>query len=263
MGGDGTLSEAVSGYMAREPSAATCTLGFVPAGTGNTYLREVLGLKAKSGLDACVRAAVAAILGGRVRAVDAAKLELTGLGENAERRISRYAINTVMAGFGPDANAAAERRRFLGPLRYNLSIYTELLKIPCRKPMPCTLTLDGKANALDDLFLLAIQNNKFTGIEHRLCPRAQLDDGLLDAVYTNRPIKGICKAIALDSSVKGGGKHVLDPIVSYSRVTTARFEAGTPTRVMVDGDIVGLTPLDVTAIKGAFPLFTPEDPAPM
>ena len=108
MGGDGTLSEAVSGYMAREPSAATCTLGFVPAGTGNTYLREVLGLKAKSGLDACVRAAVAAILGGRVRAVDAAKLELTGLGENAERRISRYAINTVMAGFGPDANAAAE-----------------------------------------------------------------------------------------------------------------------------------------------------------
>ena len=36
--------------------------------------------------------------------------------------LRRLSINTVMAGFGPDANAVAERRRWLGPARYSISV---------------------------------------------------------------------------------------------------------------------------------------------
>ena len=44
---------------------------------------------------------------------------MTGLDHKPLRRVS---VNTVMAGFGPDANAVAERRRWMGPMRYSVSV---------------------------------------------------------------------------------------------------------------------------------------------
>ena len=196
--------------MQREDGAvSSCALGFIPAGTGNTYLGEVLGLKTAGASDAAVRAAVQAVIDGRSRQVDCQQLDMTGLDGAPLRRL---AINTVMAGFGPDANAVAERRRWLGAARYSISVKTEILKLPTRKPMPCTLTLDGNppqaraASAppapphthlhlrtsapglhractsaplqpMRDLFLFGCFVNKYTGVAHRLAPFAQLDDG--------------------------------------------------------------------------------------
>ena len=51
----------MSGFVQREDGAvSSCTLGFIPAGTGNTYVGEVLGVKTKGASDAAVRAAVQA-----------------------------------------------------------------------------------------------------------------------------------------------------------------------------------------------------------
>ena len=60
-----------------------------------------------------------AILDGRSRRVDCQQLDMTGLDDKPLRRVS---VNTVMAGFGPDANAVAERRRWMGPMRYSISV---------------------------------------------------------------------------------------------------------------------------------------------
>ena len=62
---------------------------------------------------------VQAILDGRSRRVDCQQLDMTGLDHKPLRRVS---VNTVMAGFGPDANAVAERRRWMGPMRYSVSV---------------------------------------------------------------------------------------------------------------------------------------------
>jgi len=118
---------------------------------------------------------VQAIIDGRSRRVDCQQLDMTGLDSKPLRRIS---INTVMAGFGPDANAVAERRRWMGPMRYSISVKTEILKLPMRKPLPCTLAIDGAPpQPLRDLFLFGCFVNKYTGVEHRITPFAQLDDG--------------------------------------------------------------------------------------
>ena len=199
--------------MQREDGAvSSCTLGFIPAGTGNTYVGEVLGVKAGGASDAAVRAAVQAcpslqlyaetfpetgnatctctractcihgstvqaIIDGRSRSVDCQQLDMLGMDSKPLRRVS---INTVMAGFGPDANAVAERRRWMGPMRYSISVKTEILKLPTRKPLPCTLALDGAPpQPLGDLFLFGCFVNKYTGVEHRITPFAQLDDGEL------------------------------------------------------------------------------------
>ena len=52
-----------------------------------------------------------------------------------------------MAGFGPDANAVAERRRWMGPMRYSISLKTNLpLPLsPTLTPTP-TLTLNPTPN---------------------------------------------------------------------------------------------------------------------
>lgn len=261
MGGDGTLSELLDGFVQREDGAvSSCTLGFIPAGTGNTYVGEVLGVKTKGASDAAVRAAVQAIIDGRSRRVDCQQLDMTGLDSKPLRRIS---INTVMAGFGPDANAVAERRRWMGPMRYSISIKTEILKLPMRKPLPCTLAIDGAPpQPLRDLFLFGCFVNKYTGVEHRITPFAQLDDGKLDVVYTNTTISSILRAAKIDGMVKGGGKHVHEPACSLAQLRTLTLETEKPARLMVDGDIIGATPLTATVLPGAFSLFTPESPAP-
>ena len=163
--------------MQREDGAvSSCALGFIPAGTGNTFIGEALGVKTAGARDAAVRAAVQAwpgdvgrygellgdighacrragvgrstscpspncsctrgpllraghahvslarvqaILDGRSRRVDCQQLDMTGLDHKPLRRVS---VNTVMAGFGPDANAVAERRRWMGPMRYSISV---------------------------------------------------------------------------------------------------------------------------------------------
>ena len=43
---------------------------------------------------------------------------------------------------------------------------------------------------------------------------------------------------------------------------TLTLETERPARLMVDGDILGTTPLTITVLPGAVTLFTPENPAP-
>lgn len=226
MGGDGTLSDLLNGFLQRDDGAAesgSCRLGFIPAGTGNGYLREALGTTTVAGCESGVRAAVQAIIDGRSRRVDCQQLDM--MRQPGGDPMSMVSINTVMAGFGPDATAVAESRRWLGPMRYDVSIKTEILKLPCRKPLPCKLTIDGDVEQLPDLFLFSSFINKHTGTHHRLAPHAQLDDGKIDAVYTNRPLRSIPKAAALDGMIKSGGKHVGDKIVSMKQATKARTHA--------------------------------------
>ena len=263
MGGDGTLGEVLDGFLSRDDGAAArTTVGFIPAGTGNSYMREVLGVPASgAAVGAAVHAAVEAIVGGRSRAVDCQQLDMTGLDGKPLRRCS---INTVMAGFGPDANAVAERRRWLGSMRYSVSIKTEILKLPWRKKLPCSLSVDGGSpQEMEDLFLFSCFVNKHTGVRHRLAPYAQLDDGLLDLAYTTRPLRSIATAAKVDEMIKSGGKHVhATSLLNVQQASRVRLETDTPARLMVDGDIIGFTPLDVAVRAEAFRLFTPASPAP-
>ena len=81
-------------------------------------------------------------------------------------------------------------------------------------------------------------------------------------MYTNKPLRSIVKAATLDGQIKAGGKHVHDPIATLSQFTTLTLETETPTRLMLDGDLVGFTPLTITVRPAVLPIYTPEDPAP-
>ena len=165
-------------------------------------------------------------------------------------------------GLGTDANAAAEKRRWMGPARYDVSILLKILMIGCRKPQPCTLEIDGDKKSLD-LFVLTIMNNKYSGTHHRLSPYAQMDDGKIDVMYTPNPIRSVAKALKLDGGIKGGGTHVLVPLVAYATATsTIKLTSDQPVKVMNDGDIIGFSPVQMNVMPLALSVLTPEGSAP-
>ena len=260
LGGDGALSDVLNGFMRRTPPPPGVALGFLPGGTGNTFLHDVMGAKQRG--EAAVRQAVRTVIAGATRQVDLSKLHFTG--PDGTTAVTRYSMNIVTAGIGVDINAIAEKRRWMGPLRYDLTQTLEVMKLAFgRKMPPCKLSIDGRSYEFG-CFVVCIMNNKHTGASIRVCPRAQLDDGKIDCMFTPRRM-GVLKALKLDNMIKAGGQHINDDLVSYefaSQSIELATTNGAPMRLMIDGDILGVTPLRIEVMAKAFTLFTPESPSP-
>ena len=101
VGGDGSLSEVISGRMLLGTSRKE-TFALIPAGTGNSHAHD-LGLST-------VEAAVEAMLHGHQQAIDLAKVELIeGLPGSTGERMVRYSHNLVTWGLGVDSTIQAEK----------------------------------------------------------------------------------------------------------------------------------------------------------
>src|SRR5215470_7156334 len=86
VGGDGTAHEILNGVFGRAKAQERVALGFLPLGTGNSFLRDF----AKDGADAAFRA----LLEGRKRHVDLVRLTHSA-GE-------LYSLNILSLGFTAD-----------------------------------------------------------------------------------------------------------------------------------------------------------------
>jgi len=256
IGGDGTLSEVVTGFMQRDDGAETTTpLGFLPGGTGNAFMRE-FHEGGGSGRPSVALAAEAIVLG-LTRKVDVVRSECVDHRTGAP--LVRYSLNGVFWGLGTDANMTAEKLRCLGPIRYDLGIVWEILKLRKRQ---ATLTLnhgEPEERLLDfDMLLVTAMNTKYTGDGLSLSPKAQMDDGLMDVVLNTRPIRSRTKAIGLFDGVKAGGKHIYDREVTYVQTKGLRLETPKPTRLNFDGELVGATPLEAKVVPQAVRIVVPR-----
>ena len=115
MGGDGTLSDVASGFLQREADSRGGTvLGFIPSGTGNTLVHEILGTRPKPPKgDAFVRRAVEVILGGRTRKMDCCKVRVTRVKPSLLGQPPPPLPRAAAAARVPVAAAARERPRLL------------------------------------------------------------------------------------------------------------------------------------------------------
>ncbi len=258
VGGDGTLSEIVTGYMRRPPEERTATLGFIPGGTGNAYMREFSALGDKNIHKAAdPAAAVEAIVRGYTHKVDAVRGECKDL--NGEST-TRYSINAVHWGLGTDANVIAERLRCCGPLRYDLGIIFEILRLRKR---PVVVTMSGGDAGGDvrfdyDGLLVSAMGSKYTGDGLRLCPYAQLDDGKMDVMLNSSTITSVSKAIGIFDGVKAGGTHVHNPLVQYTQCTSLTMETPEPSLLNFDGENFGYTPLTLEVEPRVLSIFVPH-----
>ncbi|MDG1545235.1 MAG: diacylglycerol kinase family lipid kinase [Candidatus Poseidoniia archaeon] len=238
VGGDGTLSEIITGLLKRDDSFyETIPVSIVPSGSGNSQAND---MEIEDYRDAVQR-----VVDGRLRKMDVGKVTYL---EEEEKKI-RFSHNLVGWGLGVDANILAEKMRFLGPIRYDIG---SLLSIIRGKVRNARCYIDG--NLIDSSFiLLLIQNTKTGGDRLTLAPMAHVDDGKMDlgVIYHISRFQ----VLKLFNQLKASGSHVWNPNVEYYRFKHLRIETEEPTAINVDGENLGTTPLEIEVIPSALKVF--------
>ncbi|MEU0782428.1 diacylglycerol kinase [Streptomyces sp. NPDC006173] len=226
VGGDGMAN------LALQAVAGTDTpFGLVPGGTGNDFARA-LGLPL--GDPAAAAALTAdALKEDRLRAVDLGRVDGTWFG-------------TVLAsGFDSRVNDRGNRMRLpVGRFKYDLAMLAELAAF---RPFSYRLTLDGGETHEIEATLVAVGNGPSYGGGMRICPGADLGDGLFDIT-----VVGNCgRATLLTVFPKVyRGTHVDHPVVTVYRAARVELVAAGVTGY-ADGEPLGPLPLTAECIPGA------------
>ncbi|MFF3614033.1 diacylglycerol kinase [Streptomyces sp. NPDC002580] len=226
VGGDGMAN------LALQAVAGTRTpLGLVAVGTGNDFARA-LGVPVRDPA-AAGRLIAEALKGDRVQDVD--------LG-----RVNGSWFGTVLAsGFDSRVNDRGNRMRLpVGRFRYDLAMLAELAAF---RPVPYRLTLDDGATREIDATLVAVGNGSSYGGGMRICPGADLGDGLFDIT-----VVGDCSRTTLLKVFPKvyRGTHVDHPVVSTYRASRVELVAEGVTGY-ADGEPLGPLPLTAECIPAA------------
>lgn len=243
VGGDGTSFEIVNGLFpeSREDRSQVSgarsqgvsggaedqipTLGFLPLGTGNSFLRDFEDLASgKTGLEHAMQALEAR----RSRPCDVMQL--------VYRDGAIYYTNLLSMGFAADV-AALRHRRFLslGQAGYLLSIFLCLARLE-RRPFPVRFDGQQEFDSRRCLFL-TFNNSKFTGGTMMIAPDAVTDDGLIEYVRWG-PIGRL--GLIRNLATLYDGTHTRHPLAERHAVRRVEFQLSGPVDVMVDGEVLTL-----------------------
>ncbi len=220
VGGDGTSYEIVNGFFPQAEGADPPLLGFLPLGTGNSFLRDFT----KQG----VEGAMEALLAQRTHACDVMRMRhKTG--------VIHY-INLLSVGFAADVNATRSRSfAGWGEPGYFLSIFLRLAQLR-RRPFPLRVDGDPNVDTRRCLFL-SFNNSKYTGGTMMIGPNAEVDDGLIEYVRWG-PIGRI--GLIRNLATLYDGTHVNHPLAERRSARRIEFALDGPVDVMVDGEALSL-----------------------
>jgi diacylglycerol kinase (ATP) len=220
VGGDGTAHEILNGVFAGRTAVQRITLGFLPVGTGNSFLRDFT----KSGSDASMQA----ILEGRKRPVDLIRLRHT-TGEV-------FSFNLLSVGFTADV-ATLTNRMFkpFGHLGYLLGVFVRVIQLR-RRSFALRCDDDQEWDERRSLFL-TFNNSKYTGGTMLIAPDADPADGLIEFVRWG-PIGRL--GLLRNLPRLYDGSHIKHPLASRRAVRHVEFRASAPVDIMIDGEIATL-----------------------
>jgi len=243
VGGDGTAHEIVNGLFPVSQEAPTGSaadnipmLGFLPLGTGNSFLRDFQDLPSgETGLQHSIRALEAQ----RSRPCDVLRL--------THKDGAVYYTNALSMGFAGDV-ATLRHRRFqnLGQFGYLLAIFVCLARLN-RRPIPLRFTTDadGNNNASGNqkefdqrpCLFLTFNNSKYTGGTMMIAPDAITDDGLIEYVRWG-PIGRL--ELIRNLPTLYDGTHTRHPMAERNAVRRVEFQLNAPIDVVVDGEVLSL-----------------------
>ena len=232
IGGDGTLHEIINGMLSRY-DGRKIPIGIIPGGSGNSYMHDLQ-------LTDPLKAAKA-IINGKTRALDTAKVEVN--------HIIKYSNNMIGWGLVTDVGNKAEHFRWLGTNRYTILSVVEVLR---HKSRPATLIMDDKKIEDEFTFIIAC-NSIHVGKGMKMAPKARLDDGLIDLIVIR---SGVSRTRLLQVLPKlFDGSHINEPELEYYQTSQFSLTPETDEILNIDGEIMGSTPIKVEMISNAFDMF--------
>ena len=235
VGGDGTAHEILNGIFSRNASPDRIALGFLPLGTGNSFLRDFT--------DRGSEASIQALLENRKRPVDLIRLtHSTG---------EVYSFNILSLGFTADVGAITNRLfKPLGHLGYLLGVLVRIIQL---KRRAFTLRCDSET-VWDDRrsLFLTFNNSKYTGGTMLIAPQADPSDGFIEFVRWG-PIGRLGLLRMLPRLYNG--THVEHPLASRKSVRHVEFNIPVPVDVMIDGEILTLKCKSLDILPSALDVF--------
>ena len=219
-GGDGTSYEIVNGLFPEALTGGRPALGFLPFGTGNSFLKDFTTRGVEHTIEALNK--------GTRRACDVIRLRHS-TGE-------LYYLNLVSLGFPADVGDLVNRRfKSWGELGYILGVFIRLASLD-HASFPHRLNNAAEWDRRPSLFL-SFSNSKFTGGKMMIAPKADPTDAQIEYVRWG-PINrlGLVKMLPRLFT----GTHIDDPRASRAPAQRIDLDLTGPTNVMIDGEILHL-----------------------
>ncbi|MCP5523969.1 MAG: diacylglycerol kinase family lipid kinase [Verrucomicrobiales bacterium] len=242
-GGDGTVSEVISGLAAEPGLLERVALGVVPLGTINVFARE-LGLPARD-----IRAAWSVIRDGGDLCVDVPEVEFTA----ADGKVRRQAF-AQLAGAGLDSRAVSlvswPLKQKVGALAYAVA---GMRALAGRQPLVQVAVGDRTMAGP----LVLIGNGRLYGGSVAMQPGASLTDGRLHV----RVFRSVGPALLLRFGLAFLLRRPLTPgddLVLDAGEFSLRSEGPMP--LQLDGDHVGFLPAQFRIRPGALRVRVPVQP---
>lgn len=252
LGGDGTLTEAVNGFLGEDgsPRSDTAVLGILPSGTGDDVARNL-------GIQATPQAWATMLEAATVRRLDVGRIEYLD-----DSRNPRFFLNVADCGIGGEiaARVNASRQKagglrgsmvFLGVTVAALWTYRpSMVAVDFVEPTGEMRQWHGTVTAL------AVANGRTFGGGMRIAPHAVPDDGLFDVVLVSAVGRGRTLR-GLASIYRGAHVRRSDVEVVRAREVVVRPFHGRDLRFDIDGDVGGMTPARLTCLPTVVPLLCP------
>lgn len=236
VGGDGTSFEIVNGLLDRPLQGERPSLGFLPLGTGNSFLRDFT--------DQGADYAIEALLQRKLRPCDVVRItHKTGV---------CHFINIFSIGFVADV-CATRNRRFaaLGEFGYNLAT---VLGVAALRPYVFPMQIAGHpAIDREPMTFLSVNNSRFTGGKMIMAPDANTRDGLLDIIRVGELGRvGLLRTFPKIFK----GTHVHHPAVSCHQAPALDLHLDREIDCMIDGEMLVLNPTRLEVLPGAIDVRT-------
>jgi diacylglycerol kinase (ATP) len=232
-GGDGTSYEIVNGLFPLSSTVEKVALGFLPLGTGNSFLRDFTN----NGLEYALQA----ILEKKRRPCDVLEL--------VHQHGSLFYINLLSIGFTAHAGELTNTRfKPFGEVGYLAAIFLTWIKL-YYPVFPLKLDVDGRSEwDRRPCIYLTFSNSRYTGGKLMIAPFANTSDGLIEVtrVGTLRRWDFIRTFPKIFS-----GKHMQHPLISSAQAQQIEFQLETPIDVMIDGEVVRCHPRQIKVWPGA------------
>jgi diacylglycerol kinase (ATP) len=234
-GGDGTVSAVAGALIGTETP-----LGIIPRGTANAFA-SALGI---SGTLTPIRNACQVILNGKTRNVDAAYCNGLPM--------------VLLAGIGLEAEvvqrADRETKDRWGVLAYLMAGWQQLDE---QELFETEIEMDGKVERFQAGAITIANAAPITSVLAQGIGQVVFDDGLLDVTIASASSK--LEAIRLMTQLLGAAliKPVNSPNVVHMGARHLKVTTNPPQKVVVDGEIIGTTPVEIECIPGGLTVFVP------
>lgn len=234
-GGDGTVSAVATAVI-----NTNIPLGIIPRGTANAFSVAL-------GIPTNIQGACEVIIAGLTRRVDVATCNgltlilLAGIGFEAE---------TV-------SKADRETKKRWGPLAYILAGWQQLNE---QTDFEAEIEINGEINQFEAASITVANVAPPTSVLAQGLGQVIPDDGLLEVLMYTSPVNRM-QAVAGMVRLLGAGllktEVQQDNIIAF-RTQRIKITTNPPQKVVLDGEIIGTTPIEVECIPKGLKIMSPE-----